>query len=66
MTSKVRIALIGAGQMGTEHIRNIALLDTAEVVAIADPNEGSRVSMKVGIVFFHQRFFYFLFFYFLK
>ncbi|MEM9047963.1 MAG: Gfo/Idh/MocA family oxidoreductase [Pseudomonadota bacterium] len=35
----MRYGLIGAGMMGQEHIRNIALLDGAEVAAIADPNQ---------------------------
>ncbi|MEM8742552.1 MAG: Gfo/Idh/MocA family oxidoreductase [Pseudomonadota bacterium] len=34
-----RYGLIGAGMMGQEHIRNIALLDGAEVAAIADPDQ---------------------------
>ena len=29
-----QIAIVGAGMMGHEHIRNIALLDNAEIVAI--------------------------------
>jgi predicted dehydrogenase len=38
----IRYGLIGAGMMGQEHIRNIALLDGAEVAAVADPDEGMR------------------------
>ena len=38
----LRYGLIGAGMMGQEHIRNIALLDDAQVVALADPNEGMQ------------------------
>ncbi|MEM6465586.1 MAG: Gfo/Idh/MocA family oxidoreductase [Pseudomonadota bacterium] len=34
----LRYGLIGAGMMGQEHIRNVALLEGAEVVAIADPD----------------------------
>lgn len=34
--------LIGAGMMGREHVRNIRLLDGAEVGAIADPVETER------------------------
>ncbi len=33
-----RYGLIGAGMMGQEHIRNVALLDGAQVVALADPD----------------------------
>lgn len=39
-----RYALIGSGMMGHEHIRNIALLPDAAVVAVADPDEGMRES----------------------
>lgn len=39
---EVRYGLIGAGMMGQEHIRNIALLAGASVVAVADPDEGMR------------------------
>lgn len=38
----IRYGLIGTGMMGIEHALNIAAVDGAEVVAIADPNEGSR------------------------
>ncbi len=40
----IRYGLIGAGMMGQEHIRNIALLEGCEVTAIADPNEAMRAS----------------------
>ena len=35
-------AILGCGMMGREHMRNIALVDGAQLVAIADPDEGSR------------------------
>jgi len=39
----VRVGLIGAGNIGREHIRNLALLpDVAELVAVADNHEPSR------------------------
>jgi len=38
----VRYGVIGTGMMGCEHIRNIVQIDSASVVAIADPNERSR------------------------
>ncbi|QDZ02886.1 Gfo/Idh/MocA family oxidoreductase [Nitratireductor mangrovi] len=41
----VRYAIIGAGMMGREHMRNIGLLDGAEIVAIADPNAESRAGV---------------------
>ena len=38
----MRYGLIGCGMMGQEHLRNIALLDDAEVVAIYEPDGGMR------------------------
>lgn len=38
----IRYGIIGTGMMGQEHIRNIAFLDHAEVVAIAEPDAGMR------------------------
>ncbi|MEL6530386.1 MAG: Gfo/Idh/MocA family oxidoreductase [Pseudomonadota bacterium] len=35
-------AIIGCGMMGREHIANLALVPGAELVAIADPDAGSR------------------------
>ena len=45
-----RYAIIGAGMMGREHIANLALVDGAELVALADPDTGSRQlsSQEVG------------------
>ncbi|MFZ8891381.1 MAG: Gfo/Idh/MocA family oxidoreductase, partial [Pseudomonadales bacterium] len=37
-----RFGIIGTGMMGCEHIRNLAQIDAVDVVAIADPHEGSR------------------------
>jgi len=37
-----RFGIIGTGMMGCEHIRNLAQIDAADVVAIADPHESSR------------------------
>ncbi len=42
MSETVRYGVIGGGDMGREHIRNLALLDGATVVAVADPFEPSR------------------------
>lgn len=39
MSDTVRIGVIGTGMMGCEHIRNVAALPGAEVVAICDPND---------------------------
>jgi len=38
----VRYGIIGCGMMGQEHLRNIALLPDAEVVAIFEPDPGMR------------------------
>lgn len=38
----IKYGVIGTGMMGCEHIRNIVQIDSASVVAIADPNEKSR------------------------
>ena len=39
--SKLKYAIIGSGTMGQEHIKNINLIDDAEVVAICDSHEKS-------------------------
>ncbi len=38
----LRYGIIGSGMMGQEHIRNIALMDGAQVTAVSDPDEGMR------------------------
>ena len=38
----IRYGLIGAGMMGREHIRNLALIDGARVVAVSDPDAEQR------------------------
>ncbi len=38
----MRYAIIGSGMMGQEHMRNLALLPNAELVAIADSDAGMR------------------------
>jgi predicted dehydrogenase len=40
--TKLRYGLIGAGMMGREHVRNLALVKGATVTAISDPDVGSR------------------------
>lgn len=40
----LRYALIGSGMMGHEHIRNIRMQEGAVVAAVADPDEGMRMS----------------------
>ena len=41
MTQKVKYAIIGTGAMGREHIRNIEIIENAEVVALCDTYEDS-------------------------
>ena len=42
MKQTIRYGLIGCGSMGREHIENIKALERSEVVALADPDAGSR------------------------
>ncbi|MGB0621469.1 MAG: Gfo/Idh/MocA family protein [Myxococcota bacterium] len=42
MSETVRYGIIGSGMMGHEHIRNLELVEGAEVVAVSDPFENSR------------------------
>lgn len=44
MKKTVRYGLIGSGMMGQEHIRNLALIDGAEVIALVEPDEIMRKS----------------------
>ena len=38
---KPRVAVVGAGYWGINHVRAFARLDTAELVAVCDPDEKS-------------------------
>jgi len=42
MTKVIRYGILGCGMMGREHLRNLALIDGAEVVAIAEPDPQMR------------------------
>ena len=42
MIPPLRYGIIGCGMMGQEHIRNIALIDGTEVVAVFDPDPGMK------------------------
>jgi len=44
MSNIRKYAIIGCGMMGREHMKNIAIVDGAQLVAIADPDEQSRES----------------------
>ena len=39
--NKTRYAIIGSGSMGMEHIRNIELIDNAQVIALCDSHQPS-------------------------
>lgn len=55
MSKRVRYGMIGCGMMGQEHLRNIALIPGAEVVAIVEPNEEMRqrcLSIVPNVVFY--------------
>ena len=41
MTKKIKYGIIGAGSMGREHIRNITIIEEAEVIGLADPHNNS-------------------------
>jgi len=45
-TEKIRIGVIGVGQIGKHHLRNYSSIEGAEIVAVADidENEATRVS----------------------
>ncbi|KUF12477.1 Gfo/Idh/MocA family protein [Pseudoponticoccus marisrubri] len=47
MTQDIRYGVIGCGMMGQEHLRNIALLDGAEVAAIYEPNAAMAAASHV-------------------
>lgn len=39
MSNRVRYGILGSGMMGQEHLRNLALIEGAEVVAVVEPDE---------------------------
>ena len=43
MADVLRYGLIGAGMMGREHVRNLALIPGTRIAAMADPDENSRI-----------------------
>ena len=51
MADKIRIGIIGVGQIGKHHLRNYRSIDGAEVVALADIDEleGARVAEEFKI-----------------
>ena len=51
MPERVRVGVIGVGQIGKSHLRNYREIDAAQVVAVADVNgeELSRVAEEFGV-----------------
>jgi len=49
MTDVLRYGLIGAGMMGREHIRNLAIIPGSRIAALSDPDEGSRAQAAKAI-----------------
>lgn len=46
----IRYGIVGFGMMGVEHLQNIEAIDDAELVAVADPDEGQRaLASKRGV-----------------
>ena len=41
MSKSFKYGIIGAGSMGREHIRNVNIIDEAEIVALSDPHDES-------------------------
>ena len=54
MKTKIKYGIVGSGLMGCEHISNINLIESAEVVAISDSNENSINNAK-NLIFFHVK-----------
>jgi predicted dehydrogenase len=49
MTETLRYGIIGAGMMGREHVRNLALIPGSKITALSDPDEGSRAESAKAI-----------------
>jgi predicted dehydrogenase len=49
MADKIRVALIGAGQIAKQHLRNYREIPDAEVVAVTDirEDEAQRVGRRI-------------------
>lgn len=45
----IRLAIIGAGRLGTFHARQAAALESFEVVAVCDPSAGARESLAAQV-----------------
>ena len=49
MQDEITYGVIGTGMMGLEHIHNLAAIDGARVVAVADPYEASRAAAQAAV-----------------
>jgi myo-inositol 2-dehydrogenase / D-chiro-inositol 1-dehydrogenase len=49
MAEILRYGLIGAGMMGREHLRNLALIPGSRITALSDPDEGSRAESACAV-----------------
>jgi UDP-N-acetylglucosamine 3-dehydrogenase len=50
---KLRVAVIGAGNMGRNHVRTYHGLEGAELLALADPNpEAAKIAKEYGVRFY--------------
>lgn len=56
MRDRARIAVIGAGNMGTQHLRDLSTMDGAELVAVCDidPGRAGKASAAQGIPAFAE------------
>ncbi len=53
MSNVIRVAVIGAGNMGRHHIRNYSEIPETELVAISDPNPATQeIADKYGVSYF--------------
>lgn len=46
MTKTLKYGFIGCGMMGQEHLRNLALIEGSEVIAIVEPDPGMQAKAK--------------------
>ena len=45
MSKSFKYGIIGAGSMGREHIRNVNIIDEAEIVALSDPMMNQLINL---------------------
>ena len=59
MSKSFKYGIIGAGSMGREHIRNVNIIDEAEIVALSDPNDDSINHLRLRLWHYYWSSFYF-------